>query len=76
MILTKPITFCVRPDVKRKNEIYALVYPEIEKMCEEGWTLSETLPAWGTGNDYFITFIMQVEVERVKKKLTSRKKGT
>lgn len=53
----KVISFIIR--LTGKKAMQRVDYPELDKMLAEGYEIIDTLPAWGAGNQYVITFLLQ-----------------
>jgi hypothetical protein len=53
----KVISFSVK--LSNNKSMQLIDYPVLDKLLSNGYELVDTLPAWGAGNQYVITFLLQ-----------------
>ena len=60
----KPISFVVNTDPSKPAlKPYKVEYPELEELLNQGYEIIDTLPSYGSGNSYFVTFILEEPVK-------------
>jgi hypothetical protein len=59
----KVISFVIAEPVP-DHGILKIEYPELDKMLNDGYEIADTLPSYGNGNYYFITFVLRTKREK------------
>lgn len=62
----KVLSFAVKvdPQVMEVGKPVTVEYPELNQMLEDGYQVIDMIPVWGTGDTYFLTFMVHQEKRR------------
>src|SRR6266487_2598486 len=55
----KVISFAISLPSRSDHLPMKIEYPELDSMLDDGYEILDSLPSWGNGNYYFITFVLR-----------------
>ena len=59
----KVISFVI-PQPKPDHELLKIEYPELDSLLNSGYEIVDTIPSYGSGNYYFVTFVLRTKREK------------